>query len=211
MVMNAKLRLMVIESHPVVSAGLSKIFGSQPDMIMVSEASTLEEGLAQLKAKSHDVVVMDQRSRGCDSIYDLKKVRQAGRGAKILIFSAREGDGDVLRALKNGAAGYLLKSASRQEIVEAIRKVAESDRYLAPSIALRLAETIGRDSLTDRELEVLALVREGWRNRQIACRLKVAETTVNFHIKNTLSKLAANDRTHAVTIAMRRGLLSVVA
>lgn len=207
--MKTQLRLMVVEEQAIVSVGLSSILDSEPDMTVVSEVQNVKEAVLRLRLERCDVVLVDVRTRKQDNVSSFKNILQASGGAKILVFSAQEGDGDILRALKAGASGYMLKNATREEIVKTVRRVAECTRYLSPHISQRITEYIGMGDLTAREIEVLALVREGCRNRKIAGKLNVAETTVNFHIRNSLAKLAANDRTHAVTIAMRRGLLGV--
>lgn len=201
------LRLLIFESCPVASAGLSDIIASSADMQLISETRSLDEAIGRLKTAEHDVIVMATQPGREDTCRTVRRLLCASKCAKLLVFSAQDGDGVILRALNAGATGYLLKNASREEIVQTIQYVATRERYLPPVIAQQVAEYIGKERLTDRELEVLGLVREGWRNRQIAIELRVAETTVNFHIKNTLAKLRANDRTHAVTIAMKRGLL----
>jgi len=202
-----QLRLLVIEKHPVVRTGLSCILQSQSDMALTSEARSAEEALARLRLVTHDIILTDLRT---PLEMDIRSLHEAAPRTKIIIFTDREGDVDILRAINAGAAGYLLKNATREEILESIRNVAQRDRFLPPAIAQRLADQIGMKTLTSREIEVLEFVREGWRNRQIAIKLAVAEATVNFHIKNSMAKLAANDRTHAVMIAMRRGLLASI-
>lgn len=179
------------------------------DMEVISEAKNIDEAIALLKAGPHDVIVMAPHRSDEDSCETISRLLCASRCAKLLVFSAQDGDGEILCALNAGATGYLLKSAGREEILQTIRHIATRERYVPPVIAQRLAEFIGKEMLTARELEVLRFVREGWRNRQIATELRVAETTVNFHIKNSLAKLRANDRTHAVTIAMKRGFLPI--
>jgi DNA-binding NarL/FixJ family response regulator len=127
----------------------------------------------------------------------------------VIILTTADSDGEIQRALRAGASGYVLKSMPKNELLDVIRSVHSGRRYVPPQVAARLAEHIGEEDLTQRELEVLRLIRDGYRNKQIADRLAIAETTVNFHIKNLVEKLQANDRTHAVTIALRRGLLQI--
>jgi len=126
----------------------------------------------------------------------------------VLVLSTSDSDVDISRAMRSGASGYLLKSAPRMDLLTAIRAIYAGRRYVAPDVAVRLAEHLGDDGLTPRELDVLDLIRDGRKNKQIARRLSIAETTVNFHIHNLVRKLGANDRTHAVAIAIRRGLLT---
>jgi DNA-binding NarL/FixJ family response regulator len=129
--------------------------------------------------------------------------------ARIIMLTSSEGDGDIQRAMRAGASGYMLKSMQKDELLAVVRSVHAGKRHIPPEVAARLAEHLGDDDLTNRELEVLRLIRDGFRNKQIADQLAIAETTVNFHIKNLVDKLGANDRTHAVTIAVRRGLLQI--
>ncbi|HEY9503955.1 MAG TPA: response regulator transcription factor, partial [Pyrinomonadaceae bacterium] len=128
---------------------------------------------------------------------------------RVIILTTADSDGEIQRALRAGASGYVLKSMPKNELLDVIRSVHSGRRYVPPQVAARLAEHLGEEDLTQRELEVLRLIRDGFRNKQIADRLAIAETTVNFHIKNLVEKLQANDRTHAVTIALRRGLLQM--
>src|SRR3712207_5394369 len=125
------------------------------------------------------------------------------------MLTTSESEGEMRRALRAGASGYILKSMSKNELLDVIRAVHAGKRHVSPEVAAALAEHLGEEELTDRELEVLRLIRDGYRNKQIAERLGIAETTVNFHVKNLMGKLGANDRTHAVTIALRRGLLQI--
>jgi DNA-binding NarL/FixJ family response regulator len=129
--------------------------------------------------------------------------------ARIVMLTTSDGDGEIQRAMRAGASGYILKSMPKNELLGVIRTVHAGRRYLPPEVAARLSEHFGEDDLTARELQVLQLIRDGHRNKQIADQLAIAETTVNFHIKNLVDKLQANDRTHAVTIAVRRGLLEI--
>ena len=201
---------MIVEDHPVVREGLHTIVSSQSDMQVVAHASTFDDALLRFREFRPDVTIMDLMGSERDSVETIAALRRLSSSAKVIIFSASEGDGSILRALNAGAASYMFKSTSREGIVDVIRQVLTKGRYIPPEIASKIAEHLGKDPLTAREIEVLRLVREGQRNKQIANFLAVAETTVNFHIKNVLEKLRANDRTHAVTIAIRRGLLSIV-
>ena len=129
--------------------------------------------------------------------------------ARIIMLTTSDGDAEIQRAMRAGASGYVLKSMPKDELLAVVRSVHAGKRHVPPEVAARLAEHLGDDDLTARELDVLRLIRDGHRNKQIADRLDIAETTVNFHIKNLVDKLGANDRTHAVTIAIRRGLLQI--
>lgn len=209
MIQEKKFRVMIVEDHPVVREGLHMIVSSQADMQVVAHASSFEDALRRFQEFRPDVTMMDLVGPEKDNVEAIIALRNMSFSAKVVVFSASEGDGSILRALNAGAASYLFKSTSREGILNVIRQVLTKGRYILPEIASTIAEHFGRDPLTAREIAVLRLVREGQRNKQIADYLAVAETTVNFHIKNVLEKLRANDRTHAVTIAIRRGFLSI--
>lgn len=203
----ARLKVLIVEDHPIVREGLEMMIASQEDMEVVGMAANYDEGLACYQRLRPDLTLTDLRLPGRNGIELLTAIRSLRANAQVVVISTSEGDGDIQRALQAGASGYTLKSMSRHEILGTLRAVRTKGRHVAPIIAAKLAEHFGEDGLTDREVEVLRLVREGMRNREIATVLRIAETTVNFHIKNMLDKLQANDRTHAVTIAIRRGLL----
>jgi len=156
-----------------------------------------------------DITLMDLRLPGTNGIDVLVAIRGEYPQARIVMLTTSDGDGEIQRAMRAGASGYIFKSMPKNELLGVIRTVHAGRRYLPPEVAARLSEHFGEDDLTARELQVLQLIRDGHRNKQIADQLAIAETTVNFHIKNLVDKLQANDRTHAVTIAVRRGLLEI--
>jgi DNA-binding NarL/FixJ family response regulator len=203
------IRVLSVEDHPIFREGLSTIIDSQQDMILVAQAGNAVEALSEFRSSRPDVTLMDVRLPDGDGIDALIGIREEFPQARIIMLTSLDCDGEIQRALRAGASAYILKSMPKNELLDVIRSVHAGKRHVSPEVAVRLAEHLGDEDLTVRELEVLRLIRDGFRNKQIADELAIAETTVNYHIKHLLDKLQANDRTHAVTIAIRRGLLQV--
>ena len=207
MALAKQIRILSVEDHPVFRQGLATIIETEPDMVLVAQAANGVEAIAEFRRHRPDVTLMDLRLPGTNGTDTLIAIRGEFPDARIIMLSSSDSDGEIHRALRSGAAGYLLKSMPQDELLAAIRLVHAGKRQIPAEVATLLAEHLGEADLTSRELEVLQLIRDGYKNKQVAEQLSISENTVNFHIKNIVDKLGANDRTHAVTIAVRRGLL----
>jgi DNA-binding NarL/FixJ family response regulator len=204
-----KIRVMTVEDHPVFSGGLEILISSQPDMVLVAQALNADQALHEYRRLRPDVVLMDQRLPGASGTEALIAIRHQFSDARVVMLTMSRGDAEIQRALRAGATAYVLKSTPKDELLKSIRTASKGRKYIPSDVASAVAEHLGQEDLTPRELEVLELIRDGTRNKQIAGRLCICETTVNFHVKNIVEKIQANDRTHAVSIALRRGLLEI--
>ena len=205
----SSIRIMTVDDHPLLRDGIAALINADPGMQLVAEACDGEEAMARFRLHRPDVTLMDLQMPNVNGTEAIGRIRSEFPDAKILVLSTYAGDVQVLGALKAGARGYLLKGNVRTELLNAIRAVHAGRKLIPPEIAEELAEHAGDDQLSAREIDVLRLIAEGNANKQIADKLSIGETTVKNHISNILSKLAANDRTHAVTIALQRGIIEL--
>jgi two-component system NarL family response regulator len=207
--MAEKLRIMLVDDHYLVRVGLASIIALEPDMTVCAEASTGEQAVAQFRSRRPDVTLMDLRLPGMSGSEATLAIRSEFPEARIIVLSVYAGDEEIYNALQAGALAYLVKSVQREELVEAIRKVAAGQRHIPPDVAARLAERLSRSQLSARELDVLRHLVSGRRNREIASALDITEGTVKLHVSSILGKLGVADRTEAVTVALKRGIVQL--
>jgi DNA-binding NarL/FixJ family response regulator len=204
---SSKIRVLCVDDHVVVRDGIEAILNLQPDMILAASASSGREALDQYRNVRPDITLMDLRLTDMTGFDAIRAIRAEFPNARIIVLSSYEGDADVRQAMDAGAQGYVAKGMVRDELLEVIRTVHSGKRRIPAALAQTLAEHLSDDQLSPRELEVLRLVSTGKRNKEIAAELSLAEDTVKMHVRNVLSKLGASDRTEAVTVALRRGIL----
>ena len=203
------IRILVVDDHPVVRQGIAVLVGSQSDMSLIAEASNGREAIQQFRAHRPDVTLMDLQMPEMSGIDALVAIRAEFPEAKIIVLTTYAGDVQILRALKAGAHGYLLKNTFHKELVDAIRAVHAGRKALSPEASYELAEHATTDALTGAEISVLRLIAAGNANKQIADQLSISEETVKWRVKNILSKLGANDRTQAAMIGVKRGIIEI--
>ena len=202
-----KIRVLCVDDHPVVRDGIAAIINLQRDMMLAGAAATGDEALKRFFELRPDVALVDLQLPDMSGFDLIKKIKDKSPNARIIVLSSHEGDVDIQRALEAGAQGYVAKGIVRDELLETIRSVHAGKRRLPAAVAQKLAEHMADDPISPRELEVLSLMTAGKRNKEIAGELSIAEDTVKMHVRNILSKLQVNDRTEAVTVALRRGII----
>jgi DNA-binding NarL/FixJ family response regulator len=203
------IRVFAVDDHPLILEGIASVIDGEPDIQLVGEAANGQEAVQKYPKYRPDVTIVDLKMPLMDGVEAIKAIREKFPIGRFIALTTYQGDVQALRAIKAGASGYLLKGHIRTSLLDTIRTVFEGKTYIPPEVAAQLAEHIAQESLTERELEVLSHVAAGKANKNIASRLSISEATVKKHLKNILSKLGANDRTHAVTIALKRGFLDL--
>jgi len=201
------IRILSVDDHHLLREGIATVINEQPDMRVISQASSGPEAIQQFREHRPDITLMDLRLPGMSGIDALMAIRAEFPDARVMVLTTFGGDVEVQRALQAGACGYFLKSAPPNDLVEAIRQVYAGKKRVQTDLAAQLAEHMGEDALSAREIEVLNEVVAGHRNREIGERLFISEETVKVHLKHIMEKLGARDRTHAVAIAERRGII----
>jgi len=205
----AHIRILCVDDHPLVHEGIATVIRNQPDMTLIAEAFNGRDALQKFREHQPDVTLLDLRLPDMSGIDTMIAIRNEFPEARAIILTTFEGDAEIHRALAAGARAYVLKSMPPKELVEVIRKVHAGKKPIAPQIAAQLAEHYGDESLTQREIDVLRQIAGGNRNRDIAEKLFISEETVKVHIKHLMEKLGASDRTQAVAIGVRRGIIQL--
>ena len=203
------IRVLIVDDHPLMRAGIAGEINAQADMTVVGEATDGDEAIEQFRVQHPDITLMDIRMPRINGVDAISAIRKVYPHARIIVLTTAAGDVQALSAFKAGAVGYLLKNLLRKELTDTIRKVHAGQRCMPPEIAMLIAEHAADDSLSERELDVLRGVAKGGSNKLIASDLRLSEHTVKNHLKSILSKLNASDRTHAVVIALKRGIIDM--
>ena len=206
---NSCIKILMVDDHPLLREGIAAVLERQQDIVLVAEATNGREALESFRAHRPDVTLMDLQMPEMSGIDAMIAIRREFPNARIVVLTTYRGDAQAVRAFKAGASGYLLKSMLRKDLPDTIRAVHAGQRRIPPEIAAEIAEHHTDDALTDREIEVLRLVAAGKANKIVAADLAITEETVKAHMRSILAKLAANGRTHAVTIALKRGIIDI--
>lgn len=203
------IRILIVDDHPLLREGIESLVGKQPDMVVAAEAASGKEAIDLFHKHRPDVTLLDMRMPDLDGLEAMTIILGDFPEAKFIVLTTYSGDVQIVRALRAGARAYLLKGLLRKELLDTIRSVYAGRKRIPPEIAVQIADHAGEDNLTAREVEVIQLIAAGNPNKLVADRLSITEDTVKAHVKSILSKLSANDRTHAVTIAIRRGIIDL--
>jgi|SRR5687767_1227995 len=203
------IRILSVDDHPMLREGIAAVLASEQGMLLVAEASNGREAVEQFRTHQPDVTLMDVQMPEVNGIDAIAKIREEFPDARIIVLTTYTGDAQATRAFKAGASGYLLKSMVRKELIDTIRTIHSGKKKIPPEIAVEMAQHHSDDALTEREIQVLREVAAGNANKMVAQLLRISEETVKAHMRSILSKLDANDRTHAVTIAVKRGIIEI--
>ena len=203
------IRILAVDDHPLLRGGIAALIAAQPDMQLVAEASSGEEAVEQFRRHRPDIALMDLQMKGMSGIEAIIAIHAEFPAAKIIVLTNLEGDALAHRALKAGAQAYLLKGSMRMDLPETVRSVYKGAKAIDSDVAVRLAEHVSDERLSPREIEVLSLIAAGNSNKMISAQLGLSEETTKAHVKNIIAKLQAHDRTHAVTVALRRGIIQL--
>jgi DNA-binding NarL/FixJ family response regulator len=203
------IRILTVDDHPLIRVGIATLIAPESDMKVVGEASNGREGIAKFRECFPDVTLMDLQMPDMNGIDVMMAIRDEFPEARIIVLTTYTGDMQVFRALKAGARGYVTKNLVHRELLQTIRAVHAGRKTMSPEVAAQVAAYVGDDALTSREIDVLRMIAAGSANKEIAAQLSISEETVKSRVKNILLKLGANDRTHAVTIALKRGIIDL--